>query len=227
MSASKPGCINAAYEMVPLATLKPHPRNPRQGDVGAIVESIQANQFYGALVVQRSTRHILAGNHRLIAAKQAGMTELPVLWVDCDDDRALRILLADNRTNDLADYNPDALAVLLKELAETPDALTGTGYDGDALDELLADLAPPASDVDAEPQIDKAEELRKKWGTEPGQLWTLGDHRLLCGDSTKAEDVARVMGGAGRGSASLIHHTASGTPAEAGVPESRKSKTTT
>jgi ParB-like chromosome segregation protein Spo0J len=142
-----PSIANTGYEMVAVGRLKVHPRNPRQGDVGAICESIRANQFFGALVVQRSTCHVLAGNHRLLAAKQVGMAEVPVLWVDCDDDRALRILLADNRTNDLADYNPAALTDLLKELAATPAALTGTGYDGDALDELLAGLNPKSNDA--------------------------------------------------------------------------------
>ena len=72
-----PGIANTGYEMVPVGRLKVHPRNPRQGDVGAICESIQTNQFFGALVVQRSTCHVLAGNHRLLAAKQIGMVEVP------------------------------------------------------------------------------------------------------------------------------------------------------
>ena len=132
--------INEAVELAPVDAVQPHPRNPRQGDVGAIHESIEANGFYGAVVAQRSTGFILAGNHRWQAARHAGATEVPVIWVDVDDDHALRILLADNRTNDLATYDDSALASLLQELADAGN-LAGTGYDGDALDDLLADLS--------------------------------------------------------------------------------------
>lgn len=73
--------------------------------------------------------------------------------------------------------------------------LTEWGFDADDLAECGFDAVEPVEVEDVEPQIDKAEELREKWGVETGQLWTCGNHRLLCGDSTKAEDVARVMGG--------------------------------
>lgn len=135
--------LNHSVELVPLDQLSPHPRNPRQGDVGAIHESIQANGFYGVVIAQRSTGHILAGNHRYLAASHAGATEIPVAWVDVDDDEALRILLADNRTNDLASYDNTALADLLQEIMAEAGTLDGTGYDGDDLDELLRDLSMP------------------------------------------------------------------------------------
>lgn len=64
------------------------------------------------------------------------------MWVDVDDDRALRILLADNRTNDLASYDDTVLASLLSDLANTSD-LTGTGYDGDDLDQLIGKMTVP------------------------------------------------------------------------------------
>lgn len=128
------------YALTPIGKLTPHPSNPRQGDVGAIHESIEANGFYGAIIFQKSTGYVIGGNHRLIAAQQAGAEKVPAIEVDCDDETALRILLADNRTNDLASYDSESLADILRELAETGDAITGTGYSLDDLDDLIADL---------------------------------------------------------------------------------------
>lgn len=126
----------------PIDAVRPHPRNPREGDVGAIHESIEANGFYGSILAQKSTGHILAGNHRHQAAMQQGATHIPVTWVDVDDDHALRILLADNRTNDRATYDKNELETILKELADNTGTLAGTAYDGDDLDDIVADLTP-------------------------------------------------------------------------------------
>lgn len=158
-------------ERVALSELTQHPANPRMGDVGAIAESIEANGFYGVVVAQRSTGRILAGNHRVRAAEVLGLTELPVIYLDVDDDRALRILLADNRTNDLASYDDAGLVDLLADLAQTQDGLTGTGYDGDVLDELLADLDTSGFTPGGEnPALDQ---LDPKWATCPecGHKW--------------------------------------------------------
>lgn len=132
--------LTQEHTLTPINALKPHPDNPRQGDIGAIHESITHNGFYGTIIVQKSTGYILAGNHRWQAAKAAGLTEIPVTYLDVNDDHARRILLADNRTNDLATYNDEALAQLLQELHDTTGTLDGTGYDGDDLDQLLSDL---------------------------------------------------------------------------------------
>jgi len=125
---------------VPIDDLIRHPDNPRQGDIGAISASIEVNGWYGTVVAQSSTGRVLAGNHRMEAARHLGMTEVPVYWVDVDDATARRIMLADNRTNDLATYDDAVLAELLTALAEDDD-LFGSGYDSDDLDDLLADIA--------------------------------------------------------------------------------------
>jgi hypothetical protein len=137
---SAPLICEQQYELVPIDEIHPHPRNARQGDVGAIGLSIQANQFYGACVVQRSTRNILAGNHRWISARQCGLTEIPVIWIDCDDAKALRILLVDNRTNDLACYDEPHLAETLQSLLSDAGSLDGSGFDMAAMNDLLAQL---------------------------------------------------------------------------------------
>lgn len=161
MAEKPPVVVTQAAEMVEISKLKAHPRNPNQGDIGAIMESISVNGFVGAAVAQVSTGHILAGNHRVEAARQLGIKEVPVLWADIDDEAALRFLLVDNRTSELALRDPNMLAELLTELASTSDrGLEGTGYDGDYLDDLLEEVAPKEAaeiadfdEVDLEPKF--------------------------------------------------------------------------
>lgn len=185
--------INTGIESVPLQLLKPHPRNVNQGDFGAIQESVETNGFYGTIVANKRTGHILAGNHRYAVAKAMHYTDVPVAWVDVDDEQELRILIADNRTTRLGIDNEASLTELLAELAATPTGLTGTGFDGDDLDALISSV----TGADKTELLTDPDEVPEDVPTRcnPGDLWQLGDHRLLCGDSTKAEDVKRLMNG--------------------------------
>lgn len=123
-------------EQVGVDAITVHPENARVGDIDAIAESIQTNGFFGTIVAQRSTGHIIVGNHRYQAARQTGMKKVPVIFMDIDDDQARRIMLADNRTNDMASYDDQLLADLLQSVP----ALEGTGFDDDDLADLLAGL---------------------------------------------------------------------------------------
>lgn len=118
--------------LVPISKLKPHPENPRVGNVKAIASSLKSNGQYRAIVVQKSTNFILAGNHTYKAAQSLKWTHIAVDWVDCDDQQAKRIVLADNRTGDRGHSDERKLLSFLKEL---PD-LEGTGYDDDFLRRL-------------------------------------------------------------------------------------------
>ena len=130
---------------LPINSVKPHPANPRKGNVAKIVESIKANGFYGSIVVQKSTMMILAGNHRWQAAKQCGMETIPAMVVDVDDLQVKKILLADNCTSDFAVYDSDELTRLLRDVI-SDDTLAGTGFDANDLDKLIADVTDSPND---------------------------------------------------------------------------------
>jgi DNA modification methylase len=167
-----------------------HPANVRQGDVGAICESLKAHGQYRAIVFQQSTRRILAGNHTWKAAKALGWTQIAATPVICDDQQALRILLADNKANDLASYDEPELIELLKQLADTDEGLLGTLFDEDELDSLIEDNSHFELPTDVDDVPDKAPSI-----TNAGDVWLLGKHKVMCGDSTNGEQVKVLMGG--------------------------------
>jgi hypothetical protein len=127
---------------VAIADLKPYPGNPRTHDLPAIRASLRANGQYRAIVVRDPQMMILAGHGTVEGAEAEGWKKVLAHLVECDDDTARRIVLADNRTNDLAGYDDSALIALLQDV---PD-FDGTGYTPEDLQALLAgpDTSPPA-----------------------------------------------------------------------------------
>lgn len=131
---------NIKHQTIDIDSIQAHPKNVRQGDIGAISESLKAHGQYRPIVVDERTGQILAGNHTWKAAKALGWSQIQVSLIQTkDDDEALRILLADNKATDLADYDNDGLEQLLKQLAESDNGLLGSLYDGDDLDLLIND----------------------------------------------------------------------------------------
>lgn len=175
-----------------VADLTPFVGNPRRGNIDVIAESLAASGQYRPIVVNEGTltgrRHeVLAGNHTLHAAKKLGWGEIDVWLVDVDDEGAKRIVAADNRTADLGEYDDADLFRLLDSL----DDLAGTGYRDSELEAMRRDLFPdePLTDPDDVPDR-PADPI-----SEVGQVWQLGAHRLLVGDSTDADLVlARLFG---------------------------------
>lgn len=136
----------------PIDSLTVHPRNARRGNIKLIAESLAAHGQYRPIVAQTSTRHILAGNHTWQAAKSLGWTSIAVTWLDVDDAEAAAVLIADNRTSDLATYDDAALATLLRSLP----SLDGTGfdrYDLDKLDGVFSDQTASGGDTKPKPDI--------------------------------------------------------------------------
>ena len=198
--------IHCAHDEVKnLAELVDHPRNPNthsDQQIQMLGKIIAAQGWRAPIVVSKRSGFIVAGHARLKAAYFLGLDNAPVNLQDFKNEaEETAHLIADNRIAELAEMNNAALKDLLIELDTGEIDMDLTGFDTTTLEDLLTQFNPDDM-ADAEPQIDRAEELREKWGVESGQIWELGDHRLLCGDSTKAEDVERLMAGA---KAVLIH----------------------
>lgn len=122
-------------ETVQITNLIPYPANPREGDVGAIIESLEANGQYRPIVANKRTGHILTGNHTYQAAKALGWFEIAVSWVDVDEDQELKIVLVDNRTSDLATYDTNELKT---HLVNSAGQFKGTGFQAEDVSEILS-----------------------------------------------------------------------------------------
>ncbi len=188
--------VHCAFEKaVDVVDLVEHPRNPnKHGDkqIALLAKIIRNQGWRNPIVVSADSGFIVAGHGRLMAAKVLNVEQVPVDYQPFDNEaEEYAHLIADNRIAELAEADKSELAKLVRELEDKID-LDLTGFDAPSIEELLA--TKEESQVDAEPKTDKAAELQVKWKTEKGQLWKLGEHRLLCGDSTNAKDVDRVLG---------------------------------
>jgi DNA modification methylase len=176
-----------------LADIIPYADNPRKNDqaVAAVAASIREFGFRQPIVVDQE-RVIIVGNTRYKAAVLLGLDRVPVhqaTGLTPAQVKAYR--LADNRTAELASWDQELLVQELLGLQQFDYDLGLTGFDADELVQLLPD-DPQVGLTDADAIPEPPEEAQ----TQPGDLWLLGQHRLLCGDAAKKEDVDRLLAGA-------------------------------
>jgi DNA modification methylase len=182
---------------VPLTDLTPLPGNPRRGDVDAVVRSYSVFGQRKPIVARRTgerdghpTGIVIAGNHQLAAAEKLGWPTIAAVWTDDDEMTAKAFALADNRTSELGVFDDADLAAMLGEVAADAELLAAASYsEGD----LLALLNDGRDDDDSDEPAVPA--LPADPRTQPGDLWLLGDHRVVCGDCRDPDVVARLMDG--------------------------------
>ena len=193
-------------EHLKTSDLIPYARNAKKHDASQVAKlagSIREFGFNNPVLIDKDNG-IIAGHGRVLAAQSLALETVPCIRLGhLTDTQRRAYILADNRLAEIGGgWDEEMLKLELADLGELDVDLEAIGFGEEDLAEMEMEDEAETSDADAEPQIDKADELRAKWGVEPGQLWELGDHRLLCGDSTIPEHVAKLMGGE---KAQLIH----------------------
>lgn len=188
-------------EYWPLQRLRPYARNPRthsEDQVARIAESIATFGFTNPILVD-DEGGLIAGHGRLMAAQQLGLDAVPVIRLaDMTPAQRRAYVIADNQLALAAGWDLSLLAEELHALNAEGFDLDVLGFDQAELDRLMAPLEDEDGSDDsagASEDPDETPEPPRDPVTRPGDLWHLGDHRLLCGDSTDAAAMARVMGG--------------------------------
>ena len=186
----------AAAVYVSTAALRPWAKNPRKNDpaVQAVADSIARFGFGAPLLVRKATGEIIAGHTRLKAAVKLGLTEVPVRYLDLSESEAHALALADNRVGEIAEWDDEALADVLREMGDADVSLDGLGWTGEELEAMIEGVDLPGDDEtagdDTVPEVEDG-----PVHSIAGDLYELGPHRLLCGSCREPADVARLLGG--------------------------------
>ncbi len=185
-----PGRLPRAAE-TPLSQLRVWPENPRfiaPPRLEELKRSLEVDrEMLGARpLVALTDGTVIMGNQRLLAARELGWQTIPVITVDLDHERARLWALRDN--NQYGEWDEKALAEMLEQLLEDGVDVHLAGFDSAELDRLLSVFAA-ATDPDDAPPPPEAPDSR------PGEIYTLGPHRLLCGDACDAAALERLLGG--------------------------------
>ena len=181
-----------AAEWVDASKLTPWRDNPRQNDqaVDAVADSIKRFGF-ASPIIARMDGEVIAGHTRLKAALKLGLDRVPVRYMDLDPADARLLALADNRVGEIADWDDDKLSDILNELSADGVDLDGIGWSAEELAEIMA-LGEEMPEEEGTPdEIDPDAVVY----SEPGQVYQLGPHRLICGDCRELETVSALMDG--------------------------------
>lgn len=178
--------ISDKIELIEIKKIKPYERNPRNNKeaIPKVAESIKKFGFRNPIILD-SKNTIIAGHTRYEASKKLGLTEVPCIYAnDLTETEVKALRLIDNKTGEYSVWEQD----LLND--EVKDIMTA-GMD---LEEFGLSLNNPSMAID-EIVEDEPPELPKEPKSKTGEIYSLGEHRLMVGDSTKAEDVSRLMNG--------------------------------
>jgi site-specific DNA-methyltransferase (adenine-specific) len=168
----------AAAVWVDRSSLKPWDRNPRKNAeaVKRVAASIQRFGFGNPILARTADREVIAGHTRLLAAEMLGIERVPVRFLDLDPADAHLLAVADNKLGEIAEWDDDELAMIMSEYSAEDAELAG--FDDDELEQLAERLSePPVGDDEAD-LTPPAAPL-----SVPGEVYELGPHRLVCGDS--------------------------------------------
>lgn len=185
-------------KIVNIDELKPNPKNPNQHpdeQIELLSKIILQNGWRDRITVSNLSGLIVKGHGRYMAAIGAGLGEVPVDYQDYEDAAAeYADLIADNKIAELSEVDNEAARALIESLdnfdIDSLD-LSCYGFLDDEIADIFPELAPDDSKDDEVPEIDEDEEPI----TKRGDLYLLGEHRVLCGDATKREDVERLVDG--------------------------------
>lgn len=185
------------YETMPVERLIPYARNARthsDGQIAEIAASIVEFGFTNPILVAADGM-ILAGHGRLLAAQRLGMAEVPVIvlaHLNAAQRRAL--VIADNKIAENAGWNEELLAAELRALQDEGFELEILGFSDDELADILGGLEDEAAGLPALGDPDHVPETAARPVTVRGDIWCLGDHRVMCGDSTSLSDMGLLCG---------------------------------